>query len=431
MRGITTYSLITGLAGALLFATAGPVEAQFGGIGDRIRNSVENAAGRELGNAAADATTTVIRCALGDERCAQEARDSGQTPVFEDPEGNVVSDSDGNPITDPQDAAAAAEQPGEGVWRNYDFVPGSEVWYAMDLADERIGRIPVSQIEFVEGNMQLVEIEGENAIEFSSESVIQVRLPEVLPDDFTIEFDYRAAAPNAGLTLWTGPAEGINMRTHPYHYVSLAQRSGIDFQGNAVSELNGFWNMNEEFVPIAIQVDGEPDAPDYVIGYAGVERFGQVPNAEFERSDLIQFRIRANDNLRAYLKNIVVAVHGEPLNDALATTGEVVTRGILFDVDSDRIRGESTPTLNEILSSLERHEELSVAIEGHTDGQGDDDYNLELSQRRAEAVVEYLAVNGIDPGRLTAVGRGETEPVADNATEAGRQQNRRVVIRAQ
>jgi OOP family OmpA-OmpF porin len=124
-----------------------------------------------------------------------------------------------------------------------------------------------------------------------------------------------------------------------------------------------------------------------------------------------------------------VAVHGDPLYEALIATGEYTTRGILFDVDSDRIRPESTPTLEELVSVLDRNRELAVEIEGHTDSDGEDAYNQSLSQRRAEAVVAYLTGRGIAGARLTPVGKGESEPVADNATAAGRQENRRSVVR--
>ena len=78
---------------------------------------------------------------------------------------------------------------------------------------------------------------------------------------------------------------------------------------------------------------------------------------------------------------------------------------------------------------LSQHADLKVMIEGHTDATGDDASNLSLSERRAQSVVAWLTSNGIAANRLQASGKGETVPVGDNTTEAGRQQNRRVVIR--
>jgi OOP family OmpA-OmpF porin len=78
---------------------------------------------------------------------------------------------------------------------------------------------------------------------------------------------------------------------------------------------------------------------------------------------------------------------------------------------------------------LAEHPELRLSIEGHTDADGDDDFNRELSERRADSVRRYLVERyGVDGGRLEAVGHGEARPVADNDTPVGKQQNRRVEL---
>ena len=107
----------------------------------------------------------------------------------------------------------------------------------------------------------------------------------------------------------------------------------------------------------------------------------------------------------------------------------MTTYGFLFDVGSDRLRPESSPKLEELRKLLADHADLNVMIEGHTDATGNDAANQDLSERRAKSVVAWLTSNGIGATRLQASGKGETVPVADNANEAGRQQNRRVVIR--
>jgi outer membrane protein OmpA-like peptidoglycan-associated protein len=70
----------------------------------------------------------------------------------------------------------------------------------------------------------------------------------------------------------------------------------------------------------------------------------------------------------------------------------------------------------------------TALIEGHTDSLGTDAYNLGLSERRAKSVYDYLVSRGVSPGRLQSLGKGESQPIADNSTEAGRQQNRRVML---
>ena len=102
--------------------------------------------------------------------------------------------------------------------------------------------------------------------------------------------------------------------------------------------------------------------------------------------------------------------------------------GILFDFDSAALRPTARNNLRDLAESLQDYEGTDVLIVGHTDAVGSDEYNYRLSERRANAAASYLYDLGIQPSRVTTVGRGETEPVATNETDYGRQQNRRVEI---
>lgn len=103
--------------------------------------------------------------------------------------------------------------------------------------------------------------------------------------------------------------------------------------------------------------------------------------------------------------------------------------GALFAVNSDELRPEGKRELDQLVSDLGQLSEVqSIQIAGHTDSTGDADYNKDLSMRRANAVKNYLLEKGVDPSVMTTVGWGETKPIADNSTRAGRAQNRRVEI---
>ena len=110
--------------------------------------------------------------------------------------------------------------------------------------------------------------------------------------------------------------------------------------------------------------------------------------------------------------------------------GLVVTfeSGLMFDFDSDRLRAEAMRNLDNLAANFDKFGQSNLLLVGHTDAQGADAYNLDLSRRRAEAVSNYLATKGIARSRMSVVGRGETEPIATNETEAGKQENRRVEI---
>ncbi len=99
-----------------------------------------------------------------------------------------------------------------------------------------------------------------------------------------------------------------------------------------------------------------------------------------------------------------------------------------FDTDKATIRPESGPTVAEVVTLLRRNPALRLAVQGHTDNVGPAAHNQQLSEARAQSVVAALTAARISPNRLQAAGFGQTQPLADNATEAGRAQNRRVEL---
>jgi len=101
---------------------------------------------------------------------------------------------------------------------------------------------------------------------------------------------------------------------------------------------------------------------------------------------------------------------------------------VLFDSDSAELRPESITELERLVKFMGDVPFATALIEGHTDSVGAADYNQRLSDRRAKAVFDYLASRGVDPARLKSVGKGESDPIADNKTAEGRQENRRVLM---
>ncbi|MGH7480666.1 MAG: OmpA family protein, partial [Longimicrobiales bacterium] len=102
--------------------------------------------------------------------------------------------------------------------------------------------------------------------------------------------------------------------------------------------------------------------------------------------------------------------------------------GLMFDFDSANLRSGVRSDLSDFAASLQKYPNTDILIVGHTDAVGSDSYNLDLSERRARSVADYVAAQGIVRSRLLVEGRGEMEPIASNETDAGRQQNRRVEI---
>jgi outer membrane protein OmpA-like peptidoglycan-associated protein len=101
---------------------------------------------------------------------------------------------------------------------------------------------------------------------------------------------------------------------------------------------------------------------------------------------------------------------------------------ILFDKDKAALKPQSKKDLGEFAKVLVQYKDTDLVIEGHTDSTGKKDHNLKLSAARADAVIDQLVADGVGRGRMTGRGLGDSVPVADNATDAGRKQNRRVQV---
>ena len=109
----------------------------------------------------------------------------------------------------------------------------------------------------------------------------------------------------------------------------------------------------------------------------------------------------------------------------------VELRGTHFEFDRAKITPEGESILDQAVAVMNKHQAISVRIEGNTDSVGSDAYNMKLGQRRADSVEKYLVAHGISASRLSTVSFGETKPVASNDTEEGRAQNRRVDLLVQ
>jgi len=128
------------------------------------------------------------------------------------------------------------------------------------------------------------------------------------------------------------------------------------------------------------------------------------------------------------------------LEASLAGTGAEVTRyddyllvtmpsQVTFDTGQSAIRPQFYGTLNQMAATFNKYPQSYIDVIGHTDSRGSYEYNQDLSERRAVSVRNYLSNRGVNPVRMAAYGQGESQPIADNSTDAGRQANRRVELR--
>lgn len=207
--------------------------------------------------------------------------------------------------------------------------------------------------------------------------------------------------------------------------------------------------------PVIYVREGPGGAPgDSVVVLGPLSRFGQRPGVPiyrdysnyYERSPeegrppVVRFRQRAGetppDSLASPTSPRESPLEGAPspivrrVERAMVETGLFRAVGVNFEFNEANILPTFRPTLDAVGEVLRKYPALRIQIAGHTDATGPEDYNQRLSMRRAEAVRQYLIQHfNIDPGRLTAQGYGETQPIASNDTRTGRTLNRRVEFR--
>src|SRR4029079_13889960 len=164
--------------------------------------------------------------------------------------------------------------------------------------------------------------------------------------------------------------------------------------------------------------------------YVNERRLYNLPELAFKRDAVIRVALNASEEDVVYLTSLRVAEsETDVLYDALTAKGRWATQGILFATGKADLQPESRPVLKEIASTMKAHADLKILIEGHTDNVGAPASNLALSDARAAAVKAALVSQfGVDGGRVTTKGLGDTKPAVPNATAAGRAQNRRVEV---
>jgi outer membrane protein OmpA-like peptidoglycan-associated protein len=134
------------------------------------------------------------------------------------------------------------------------------------------------------------------------------------------------------------------------------------------------------------------------------------------------------DNQERELQKLVAGRQGTTVQRQQNNLSITMKSDVLFDTGSSLIKPGGYDEIARIAEILNRYPQTRVTIEGHTDSVGSESANMKLSEERARAVGETLVARGVDPGRITTVGLGESRPIAGNATESGKQLNRRVAL---
>ena len=323
------------------------------------------------------------------------------------------------------------------ITSKYDFIPGEKVIFYDDFISEGIGDFPAQWL--TNGSGEIVTSQKHPGRWFNM-TKMGYYIPEVkdaFTDNYTIEFDFV-------------PMNTINSETMfglAFYLLtgSLSEPGGGGEPGDAGFQialdydnlgwknwsmdsdqrLNGnvaFSFKSKEKYHIAIWVQKQR-----VRLYANETKVLDVPRAIPAGKKSNIFRFDSRDEAVPLISNFRIAVGLPDMRNRLLKEGKVVSYGIQFDVNSDKLKPESYSTLKVLSDILKENPAIRIQVVGHTDSDGDDASNLDLSKRRALSVKNELVTNfTIEAARLETDGKGETQPLAENSSAVNKAKNRRV-----
>jgi OmpA-OmpF porin, OOP family len=311
-----------------------------------------------------------------------------------------------------------------------EFVPGDKVILYDDFSDME-GDEPPPHWKVRGGTAELRVGNGIRQLTMTAERVTLTPNVTGLPANFTMETD--VAYKGHGARAWwrfhdKAGRDILDISTSVnYNKYSLTIRQSTDKGGE---ELTGQQIDMDWTKPVKQALWLQNGRMRYYVNGQRVMDVNQIVLPELGKIEV--YIDGPGDNDKTGYVGFQFARFAESAPDfskVLMSSGRYVTRGILFDTDSDRIKPESAPVVKMIAKGLEANPALKILIEGHTDSTGDADHNLDLSKRRAEALKAILVAQfKIDAARLTTAGLGATKPVDTNDTPQGRSQNRRVEL---
>jgi len=347
-----------------------------------------------------------------------------------------------NPDKQVQEEPKQEVTPELQAYSKFDFVPGEKVIFFDDFSEAAVGDFPAAwntngSAEVVTTNLfpgKWMKFVGRNAV--WTDQLLK------LPDNYTVEFDIvPRKGEDARMAGWSFRLmQSINVRS--FDHGAVPGKAGFNFEveyfgrPNYRSYINseegddlglgGFkddkqvYESENKLYHISLWVQ-----KSRVRVYQDQNKLFDLPKA-FPLDDVKMDRLRFEEGAMM-ISNIRVAVGAPDMRSKLLTEGKLVSYGIYFDVNKDIVKPQSYATLKEIAAVLTENPGVRIQIVGHTDADGTDVANLDLSKRRAASVKNELVKSfAIEASRIQTDGKGESQPVSPNDTPSHKALNRRV-----
>jgi len=320
----------------------------------------------------------------------------------------------------------------------YDFIPGEKIIFYDDFATESIGDFPVQWITNGSGEIVTSGNFPGRWFQITKGGYYMPEARKDFTDNFTIEFDMvplnidnSESVFGIDLFLLTGSLDepgyggqpgqaGFKIKPDNENIFWNNWSEKREWQGDNGGVEYKFKTSNKYHIALWVQ-------KQRVRFYANESKVLDLPRGLQAGYKYSIFRIETNDEATPIISNFRIAAGLPDMRSKLITNGKIISYGIQFDVNSDKMKPESYPTLKEIATVLTENPAIRIKIDGHTDADGDEVSNLDLSKRRAASVKnELVAKFGVDAQRMETDGKGELAPLVPNDSAVNKAKNRRV-----
>ena len=419
---------------ALLLGTSS--EAQFF---KKLKKKAEKAAQQTVEDRVAEETSKKTDQAL--DSILEPGSGGKQVPGTQGNENTTGTNSES---TSPTGSVATGPKTIQ-VYSKFDFVPGDKPLFYDDFNDEFMGDFPSKWNTNGSGEVVTIGTLPGKWYSVANRSLTIPNLGTTLPEDFTMEFDLkttnlsRSTGSGAILGIYLSETNGLTTNENNVfanlnfcQYIAIGVRVDNNFRGDPAPIANtmqqDFRELYKDVVHVSIAVNKNRyrlwlnenkvvDLPQFIVSP--------------ELINYVKFYVNGIDKQKrqeqVLISNLKISEGGVDLRRKLMSEGKISTNGILFNSGSADILPQSMGIIRQISQVLNQDSSINLNIVGHTDSDGTDESNISLSKDRAESVKKALvSVYGISGDRLSSEGKGEAEPVADNATAQGKAQNRRV-----
>lgn len=424
------------LAAILLFFFSLSVSSQIINVPKRVENKAINRINHKIDKGIDKGLDAVEDGVTGKNKNQDPKKTDKPQPTKVEPKKPSENESGEKPsgkgsVITPQD------QPKMQAFSKYDFVPGDKVLLYEDFSQDAVGDFPALWTTNKSGEVNTLSVSPGNWLNLNAtEGNWWFLKPIEFPKNFIVEFDI--VPKKAGGRYAVGVAMyGENVfkeMSNPYDcktgLIVTVAKTGWETEGLKAGNPKITGNsqlkpvVEEKVNHVIIWVQNRR-VRIYHLG----EKVLDMPTNLYEDSKFTRmaFQLYRGASCGSYLSNIKITTAAPDTRNKLLTEGKLVTYGIYFDINKDVVKPESFGTLNDIAKILNEVPDVKVKIVGHTDADGAEAANLDLSKRRGAAVKNELIKNfGIDAARLESDGLGETKPVAPNDSPLNKALNRRV-----